>query len=337
MNAATARLAAANKRRAQERDRRILRLGRAINVWADDLADRLIGMATAQQPQLGILVEVVVAGALDRLTWIMEDHLTGLVRWAYDSAADALLRALPVRFWALRAARAGVRESIQEELNLDIEIQRILDGAVSRSEALRIIRTIEFPPLSADRVRRILRGSYDGIDAMSRIKTVAQPLIGELRRRIVAGMSDPDEASAMRSVAASIRELVGNDPGKPTGMNYRALRIARTEGMRISEAAARETMTAHADLLKGIRTQRTRSEPCDLCDPHDDVLYVQQPGGGDYLDAQGRRLPDFPLHPNCMCYATPELLDDLTAGLPAANYGADYARSAARAEIEAGY
>jgi hypothetical protein len=166
---------------------------------------------------------------------------------------------------------------------------------------------------------------------------VAAQDLFELRRVIASGMTavslDDSQSSAVSAMASKIRELVGNDPGKSTGMNYRAKRIARTEGIRIAEAAQREAWRNAEDMFAGIRSMRGGHEDCDICNPYDNKMFWKT-DTGQYVADDGERLPEFPAHPNCLCFTMPELKDDLTAGLPAANYGDWFDASKDRAATE---
>jgi hypothetical protein len=363
MNKQTAKLARLNAARTRQRDRMILSIGRDINQWAAVLTQRLVGIVATRDGMggVGAAVEMVAESALQQLAAILESGLGRIVNWGVRSAADNMIRSLPMRFWLARAtqldrpARAteGKMDTVVSKpaaveistvstleysgLGMNSLIDRILSGKADAEESMDIIRAIEFPAPSAAKVRRILSGGYDGVDAMSRIKTVAKADIATLRQRITLSLSATnlydDEASAIQALTASIKELVGNDPGKPTGMAYRARRIARTEGVRVAEASLRESWASTKDLFSGIRTQRAGGEPCELCDPYDDVVFWDD-GHGQYVSDDGRRLPDFPIHPNCMCFTTPELADDLTKDLPDADYGSWYDASRKRAADE---
>lgn len=214
----------------------------------------------------------------------------------------------------------------------EIEIQKILNGEATEAEAREIVRKIEFPPPSEIEVEAVLNGTsaHDGMSAMQRIKTVGHADVTRLKQTIRLGMSGGvTGASAVESMARQIRLLVGNDPGKSTGMNYRAKRIARTEGMRVAEAAQRRAWEGVSDLLQGLRAMTAGD--LKVRNTHrrwHNVLYVRGPGGIHYKGPSERMeapevLPEFPADPNCRCYTIAELRSNLTAGLPPARYTHD--------------
>jgi len=57
---------------------------------------------------------------------------------------------------------------------------------------------------------------------------------------------------------------------------------------------------------------------------------------GGYTGDDGQPMPPIPWGPNCLCWDSPVLADDLTAGLPPENLGAWYDDSVLRAEKERG-
>jgi hypothetical protein len=273
-------------------------------------------------------IEIALLGELDKLSDILGGGLIDMAKWGYTSGAMLIVKSVPSTVWAFRLSRP--REKTKTAVESALQERRIFPGP-------QVILDLEFGTPSTDFVRRILRVGSSGVDAMSRIKTVAAGDLHELRRRIVLGMSatslGDDDASAVESLAVSIRQLVGNDPSKSTGMNYRAKRIARTEGIRIAEESQREAWRQSQDLFDGMWTERGGHADCDICDKYDHVLYLKDEAGR-YISDNGDLLPDFPTHPNCMCFTVPEIKAELTDGLPAADYGDWYSASLKRSQSE---
>ena len=321
-------------RRTTDRDGRIVRIGRDIDRWSRDLYERLMGVVASKNPlyRSATAVDMMLMGVLEDLAGILGTGLGGMAEWGYTSAGMVLARSVPPKVWAARLStpRPRARHAMEGKLlEYAIDPHAILPNA-------SVVVSMEFGTPSAAFVRRAVRGGIGGVDAMSRIKTVAAPDLFRLRRAITLSMSGTgldDDASAVASLSKEIRQLVGNDPGKSTGMNYRAKRIARTEGIRIAEESQRAAWAESKDMFDGMWTERGGHKPCEICEPFDHILY-RDDGTGQYVNDAGELLPMFPAHPNCLCYTVPELKADLTAGLPDANYGDWYDQSRQRAAGE---
>lgn len=341
-------LRTANRARAIERDRRILAIGPTLNSWTERAFQEIMGAAAGEPYQLSHAVDRALLRLARDGAAILEDHLLKLATWGWRSASTNLLRAVPAKAWARKIlatatfteGRAGRRFSVDrlhEARRLPIEfrndLQDIIDGDLTGDEAMALIRQIEFPPPPRATVRRWMNrtDARDGLSAMQRIVTIVEREKPRLKSIIIETMSGglPEEkASAIDELSKRIRPFFANDEG----INWKARRIARTEGVRIAEDTLRESWQDSEDLFDGIRTftandQNVREEHAGW----HDKLFKRQ-ADGDYVADDGERLPTFPAGPNCRCWSTPELAASLTKDLPAADYGAGYRRSLDRFE-----
>jgi hypothetical protein len=193
-----------------------------------------------------------------------------------------------------------------------------LSGEATEEEAREIVRLAEFGEPTPEEVDAILAqtSGNDGLSAMQRIKTVGQQDIDALRAAIRTSLSgDITGASAVESLAKAIKPLLSENEG----LNYKAKRIARTEGVRVSESAMRASWEPLGDMLKGIRAwtagdSRVRAEHGTLTTDWHDKLFLKTNDG--FIADDGKRLPEFPAGPNCRCWTSQELIDELTQGLP---------------------
>ena len=200
--------------------------------------------------------------------------------------------------------------------------EKILSGEVTRDEAMEIIRQLEFPPPSVADVTAILNSTTapDGLSAINRIKTVIRGDLGTLRETILRHVTAPPDVSSIDTLSKAIRPLIErNADGTAAGVNYKAQRIARTEGIRIAEAGQRAAIEQDRDLFDGIEwfsahVPDTRADHAAL-----EGLYVKT--GSGWVRSDGQALEEIPFGPNCLCYTIPALSADLTAGLPPANLG----------------
>lgn len=331
---ATLTLRTANRARAIERDRRILAIGPTLNAWSDRAYREILGAAAGEPYE----VQHAVDRALTRLARegaaILEEHLSRLAIWGWRTASTNLLRAVPAKAWARKIlATAVFTEARRLPIEFKNDLQDILDGDLAGDEAMALIRQIEFPPPPRATVRRWLTrtDASDGMSAMQRIKTISdfdKPRLKSIISNVLSGGMPEEKASAIDELSKQIRPFFSNDKG----INWKARRIARTEGVRIAEDTLRDSWKDSGELFDGIRTFTANDQ--NVRDEHrgwHDKLFVRQ-ADGDYVAADGEKLPTFPAGPNCRCWSTPELSAKLTADLPAADYGAGYRRSLDRFE-----
>lgn len=321
------KLQALTNRRANQRDVMVRRMAIPIDAWAAEVTTRTMGIVANGMVVGPVLaaVDTLMVTELDRLADILEAELRTLQAWAWDSAATNLVQAVPLRIWLGFLTPRNLLLEFAGSLEAEVELQRILDGLTTAAEAREIIKAIEFPPPSEIEIEAILNGSAagDGVSAMERIRTVAREDITKLKAVIRRGMAgDISGASAIKSIAKPIRVLVGNDPGRTTGMNYRAQRIARTEGMRIAESEQRRAWEQAGDLIAGLVAMTAHDSR--VRDSHRvwHAVFYARAGSGVYIKAPGQLafapefVPVFPVAPNCRGYTIARLRSDLTIGLP---------------------
>jgi hypothetical protein len=317
-----------NARRVAERNRRIVATATAWDRWASKLSARLLASAIR-----GRDVGAVLDDALVDARYTMERQLTAMLRWSWTSATLNLVAAVPMPAWLQRLSPIGgwsesekaVVEVTGPKILSQNLFKRILNGSLSRDAAMEAIRRLEFPAPDPIETRRILTATTarDGLDAMTRIVTVAQPDKRKLLDLLSGGTPGDDKASLKDALAPKIDALVGD-------VRYKAMRIARTESIRIAEAAQRQAWTEIADLMEGVRT--FTMDDTKVRDEHrhwHNKLYLRT-GGGEFRAEDGELLPDLPAGPNCRCWSTPELTRGLTNNLPPVDYGVGYETSLAR-------
>jgi len=342
-------------RRNASRDVAIRQFGRLIDQWTSEASRRILGglVASSSDPNAAMRdFDREAARFILAAPSVMEQGLRGVLDRVWGATVDAWLAVVPVEIWArrslaadqaadqvadqasYRAAGQTTTEDIRTPPPITVQSQyaRILLGEIDRAAAKRLVRQFEFPPPSAETVDRILRATAapDGLSAMERIVTVAQRDLGALREAIVANLShvQAGDASALNALSVDVRRFLGEQEG----VNYKARRIARTESMRVAETLLREADERATNLFDGYRTftandNRVREEHSSW---HNKLF--RRTATGQYIADDGEHLPDFPAGPNCRCWSTPELRDDIESQLPPANLGRAYAQSLARFE-----
>ena len=345
----TKHLRTASHRRTLQRNRRILAVGRRVDRWTRSLEERLLGIVAANRGGYdGVMGSVnrLLIGTIEDAAEVIESGLRDMWQWAWGDVTGAFIKTVPMRYWLHRLApvtmHAEVGESdgawrrqllsgrsratrLQEyDFRAENQWDRILTGKVTDAVAREIVRNAEFGEPTPQQVDAVLSATNapDGLSAMERSKTVLPADLEQLRGIIRETMSaDFSGASAVSAMKAKIAPLLDTNEG----INWKAKRIARTEGVRVAEAAMRQSWEPVKDLLKGIRTftagdSNVRSEH----QVWHDLLYVRT-SDGEYRQttrpsAPGL-LPVFPAGPNCRCFATQELRDDLYQDVPPVNWG----------------
>lgn len=335
-NLPTRNLIAAAHRRTPKRDRRIGLILRQIDAWSRRLTERLLGIVAAGHGGIEGVVgstDAVLIGAMQEVSDILHDGLESLYLWAWDDVTWSWVDALPIWWWVRRLAPVktlvgtegleyagwgGVTEAFGDPgLQTDTLWQAILDGKATEAQARALVRAVEFGTPTEIEVEAVLNGSSanDGLSAMERIKTVSGPELDKARgaiRRAMSGQIPEGQASAVDQLAKDLRPLLNQNEG----LNYKARRIARTEGVRVAEAAQRQSWEAVPDMIKGMRSWTAGDG--NVRDSHrkwHNKLFLRT-GPGEYRSVTLGPAPEFPLAPNCRGWSTPELHDELFSEVP---------------------
>lgn len=349
-NVATKTLKEANRKHTTQRDRRVTTFTRVMSRWAHSLERDLLGALSANRGGTNAVrnaTDVILASALPEAAVILRRGLANLAMWSWDDEAAKFVRAIPIPFWLRRVMPIHTLFSTEGQpgddganlleftpdasFNVDAAFQRILAGELSREETLDIIRELEFGSPTPEQLDAILTDSAwpDGYNAMERIVTVPRSEIAELRSKIheYLGLPGPDRVSAWGGLASGIGDLVGN-------VNFKAVRIARTEGTRVAEDMLRESWKDADEFIVGIRT--FTANDANVRDEHrhwHNKLY-RKVSGGRFMATDGEPLPRFPAGPNCRCWSTPEMIPEIEAEIANVTVGPEYQAALDRFERE---
>lgn len=363
-NLATKTLKEANRRHTTQRDRRVRSFSLDMSRWAVSLERDLLGTLAANRGGTDAVrraIDGILANALPEAAVLLQRGLGDLATWSWDTETMLFVRSVPIPVWirrivpvkslfaveAMGSDGANLME-FEPDASLDIDraFQRILAGELTKTETLALIRELEFGSPTPEQLDAILSDSAwpDGLNAMERIVTVPRAEIGQLRAAIHAHLAlpGPDQASAKDALAAEIGDLVGN-------VNFKAIRIARTEGTRVAEDALRKSWEDTGDLIEAIQTFTAGDDnvrkgdiklitgagnTANVDHTHFHKKIYRRISGGGFRALDGEPLPRFPFGPNCRCWSTPVLRADLTAGLPDENIGPEYQAALDRFEKE---
>jgi hypothetical protein len=354
---ATKTLKEANRKHTTQRDRRVRSFMHRMTRWARSLERDLLGTITANRGGTDAVrndTDVILASALPEASVLMRRGLADLAMWSWDDEAAKFVRAIPIPFWLRRVMPIHTLLStegqpgddgaalleFQPDASFDIDgaFRKILAGELTKAETLDVIRELEFGSPTPEQLDAILTDAAwpDGLNAMERIVTVPRPEIAGLRSKIheYLALPGPDRASAFTSLANDIGDLVGN-------VNFKAVRIARTEGTRVAEDMLRESWKEADEFIEGIQVFTANDgnvRPTHVKNPNWRIprhgkIYRKQPGGLFRAD-DGEPLPRFPEDPNCRCWDTPVMIPEIEKELANVTVGPEYRAALDRFERE---
>lgn len=216
------------------------------------------------------------------------ERLKGLAEWGHRASVKAVVGTLPVGYLAAAirkspASRSGIgrlyvpeSKSSQATVKFDrlredfpdsqgpgaIILQKLgkvltvrnrlapfLHGDLPDDEAKSLMSQILFPPPTQQHVLNIVNAPVaDGKRWVDRLKTIqAGYSPDDVAGRIASGLS---QGQTLRELAKELRPAI-------EGPRFRAMRIARTEGLRVAETMQKETHEALGDLLAGYQVVAT--------------------------------------------------------------------------------
>jgi hypothetical protein len=340
MTTPTEKLETFNRSHNRGRDREIVSNSLAMARWANAIGRDLFGVLGPQvrnTERVKLATDKILFAAPEEGAADLRKLLGDSAIWSWDSATTRFVRAVPIPAWLRRVlpvhtllSTEGRLREYTPDISQDDAFQRILSGDLTAEQTRAIIRELEFGSPTPAELNAILEDTYwpDGLDAMSRIKTVITPDLAELRDSISRYLSTSvDVPSAWQALSGEIEHLVGN-------VRFKAIRIARTETSRVSEDMLRKSWEAASDFITGI--QAFTSDDANVRDAHrhwNRKIY-HRTGRNRYIARDGEPLPRFPAGPNCRCWSSPVLDPSLTAGLPDEDLGPEYKAALDRFEKE---
>jgi len=350
MTTPTEKLETFNRSHNRGRDREIVSNSLAMARWANRIGRDLFGVLGPQvrnTERVRLLTDKILFAAPEEGASTMRKLLGDSALWSWDSATTRFVRAVPIPAWlrrvlpvhSLLSTESTAGSSLLEftpDISQDDAFQRILSGELTAEQTRAVIRELEFGSPTPEELNAILEDTYwpDGLDAMSRIKTVITPELSELRDSIGRYLStNVDVSAAWQSLSGEIEHLVGN-------VRFKAVRIARTETARVSEDMLRESWKEAGDMIVGIETftaNDSKVRGATSADPHkrwEKKKFFRSSASGGFVARDGEPLPRFPAGPNCRCWSSPMLDPSLTAGLPDEDLGPEYKAALDRFERE---
>ena len=261
----------------------------------------------------------IVRAAVDKTKQLMSERFAEEAKWAHDSAARAMMAAIPKPYLLSRIpeeTRAAFEQihyprltpnlnfetgtlSVSTEevdaaaFNASIPISPLGKLDLSDEETEELIKKLVFPPPSEADVAAALNtpGWESRLESLSHRISDKQIAFDEL----VQGYAEGENITQIRK---RIDPLVG-------GLRSSAQRIARTEGMRVAETMQRQAWDALGDMMVGVQIiavldANTRPEHAT----RNGTIYYTNPRGGQKSISE---LPDLPDAPNCRCMSTPVL------------------------------
>lgn len=247
---------------------------------------------------------------------------------SYDWACKLLLRSVPRWYFRSVLPTAVIGEAtvpnpqivpkkiiiskkvfdkyVAPALEVDSYVEPVSDGEpMSDADWEAFAQEVIFPPLTLSQIETMVESDQWRKTFPGNKSKFNDPAFRDRLVEGIAGGKNVDE------LTKSIRDL-------EDGVYWKARRTARTESLRVSEAAQRETWDDLGEMMAGaqilaVLDQNTRSEHAQ----RNGQIYAREPAAGELpLD----ELPGLPDEPNCRCWTVPVMVPpDEVASDPALN------------------
>lgn len=238
------------------------------------------------------------------------DQLASAIAWGYRSAADIYIETLPVPYLVWSASRRRRRPMVEDEDDDDPGaiffrwaqqrfgirnlLTRLTGDDLTSNQRKDFLQQLLFPAPSQAAVFQLLtQRAADGRNWMDRIKTIVAGYQPEYLATLLAhGVS---EGKSLREMAVQVQPVVG-------GIRYKAMRIVRTENLRVAEAMNRRSTEQLGDLHAGYQIRATldqRTRPKHVA--RNGLIWYKD--GGQEMRVALRMADDhLPDEPNCRCW-----------------------------------
>lgn len=228
--------------------------------------------------------------------------------WGHKSAVGVYTQTLPVPYLVWAAARRRRRPVMEEDeepgaflfkwaqdrFSVKNLLAKLTGDDLTADERKDYLQELIFPAPSRDSVFRLLtEPAPDGRNWMDRIKTIVGGYQPDYLASVLAkGVSDGE---SLREIAIRVQPIVG-------GVRYKAMRIARTEGLRVAEAMNMRTTSQLGDLHAGYQIRATLDQRTRPKHAARNGLIWYRDGGQDMKRALRMEDDHLPDSPNCRCF-----------------------------------
>lgn len=239
------------------------------------------------------------------------DTLQAEIDYAHKTTVHAILRTVPMIWfaklhpalaWLTTAGRRRTAEDVTPgPIEYDYAYEPIVpwktDPQTTREQAREIIESTLFPPPTEEQARQWLMTPTNGMTWDQRFDRYSSQDQQSILSELTTGISTGENVAGLRR---RLMPLVNNE-------TYRAQRIARTEGRRVSELAQQQIIQECGDLIAAqqiiaVMDQFTRPEHAI----RNGKVYHRQ-ADGTFVADDGQFLPDLPDEINCRCMSVPIL------------------------------
>ena len=289
-------------------------------IFAQALSDLARFLASGKSGQLlaySAIMDKAISKAIESTEWNFERLIDEQHRWVVDS----LIRSVPAKVWLylvpIELRREWVEQQPTGRLIFDsnglhivyeddryfgVPVRQLQQVELTDQEKLEAIAKVLFPSPTQLQVKKILaRKMRDGrgeslgwrerFDRLSRLIHDKKIAFNEIAQAF-------SEGESVRGIRQRLEPVV-------SGIRASAQRIARTEGMRISEQMQRRAWDGLGDMMTGAQVvavldENTRPEHAT----RNGTIYYRSPRPGQKSMAE---LPDLPDEPNCRCMTVPVL------------------------------
>ena len=255
-------------------------------------------------------IATVLRGVLPQISQQLSADLPKLATWSHGQSVSIFAREIPRKWWrAVNPVTLLVGEADAPNIGsvdlppagrVDVATEPIVgQPRMSDEEWEAFLRKNLMPLPDAATVAEIVRTPINGVAWPERINSLSklvepERIAGLLAQQIPEGLT-------LQQLAKAIRPLVDG------GIRASAMRIARTESLRVAQAMNRRGYEQIGELLAGVQIvatldQNTRPEHV----VRNGRIYYDRADGARTAD-NGDALPALPDEPNCRCWDIPVL------------------------------
>jgi SPP1 gp7 family putative phage head morphogenesis protein len=253
-----------------------------------ELLRALLGLAGDPPENLTAAVDRAIADAFGAARWLMGHRFERIAKASHRRAFQDFARTVP-RKWFRALHPAYFTERVADEP---------VKKRLTDEEWEEKLAAYTFEPPDAAAVAEFLdHKGPGGLAWDERLQHWEGPVRDQLKSQLTQGLSAGEGLSGLR---ARLKPLVD-------GVNYKAQRIARTEGRRVAELSQQRVMSQAGDLIAAqeiLATLDVNTRPHHAL-RHGKRYDRQQDGS--FVAADGEHLPDLPDEPNCRCFPSPIL------------------------------
>ncbi len=265
---------------------------REVENWRRHLLTQLMTNAMPDAEFVEVTLEIMER----KIKEIFRSGLINTTMWSYKEATSIFIKAIPRRWFRIANPVTVLAGEAVGGIDIETPTEPVVGTRMGDAEWEEFVRQNVFLPPSADEVEQIINQPINGEGWSSRIDKLSLLVKDKnlLAKDLVQGYSS----------GKTLQQLAKIVEGHTAGAKASAMRIARTEGLRVANKVQRKSYDQLGDLMAGEQIVATLDQNTR---PHHATR------NGTIFWSDMRRspnissLPELPDEPNCRCFSIPVL------------------------------